>query len=334
MTQAEVNILLVGYGQVGKDIVGYVQQNVPSLARIAGIVDCKEQQVPKGVSLHVTSDIHDALERISADIVIDCTSIGQGKKNLAAYRAHGIPAIIQGGESQKAAPLYVPGTAAGKDAVRIPKCSATITNMILWALLEQKIKPTSLEASYYKVMPDTTHGKDCWEPRYVSGTEIESSWNKLVGYKLEARIASRYLRGNSIGRPIYSGDITMDVSADVTQDAVLDALNQSTGVIIVTTEEMCRMPELGKEALPLRRGNAYELPVMYQEMPLVPVIDESTVRVKNGTLKLHTEAVAPPVDILLNILAALEMTETKQSISKGEQGSLAPNYREHQKGWC
>lgn len=309
-----VNVVVVGYGKVGKDMVEYMK-TVPHLVRIAGIVEPQRENYLSALNtgLFVYSGIEDALRGIPLHLVpnlaIDCSSIGQGARNLETYRQYAIPAILQGGENQDVAPLYIPGKMNGYDTVRIPKCSATITNLVLIALLKQGITPEYVEADFYKTMPEVQEGKDWYEPTYKSAREVEQTWESIAENHLKiGGISSRYLPGVPNGKPMYSGDIYAIIKGVSTED-VLAALRNYEGVSVVSSSDLNHMPKLLINTPSIRFGE-YEIPSSYSGTPVIPVICRESICNIPGTdvFKIHVEAVAPPIDLPLNLMAVLEIT--------------------------
>lgn len=309
-SEVPVKIMIAGYGKVGQDMVGYMG-TVPELVNLVGIVEPSGENEVKALrtNLPVCGDVETGIRELCPGLVLDCTSVGQGAKNLETYLRYEVPAILQSGERHSVAPLYIPA-ARGENVVRIPKCSASITNSVLMGLLESWIMPNYVEGAYYKTMPYVAEGKGWWEPEYTSAREIEETWEALTGEQLRiGRISSRYLPGEPQSRSIYSADILMTIP-DVSEDQVLAALKDSSGAVVVASNELNSMPRLRMQLEPFCLMGKHNIPIMYEGMPLVPVIDEGSVSKLPGTdiLKLHVEAVSPLIDLFLNLMAALEMT--------------------------
>lgn len=304
-----IDVLVVGYGKVGQDMVTYLT-GCPYL-QIKGVVEPgKNMALARQTEIPAYNKMETALEKARPEVIIDCATAGQGAKNLLIYKRHKIPAIVQGGEKKDVAPLYVPAGEAGERYVRLPKCSATITNWLLQGLYNNCIIPEYLEATYYKVMSEVPEGKGWWEPNYISGKEVEETWQVLVGRHLEVRqVSSRYLPGKAHHRPIYSGDMLLGLSTPVSCNDIIAALAKSGYIFLVDSKEIETMPYLDRN-IPPSSYKGYEIPLQHQRIPLIPIVDKKSIRkLSKRAIKLHIEAAAPSIDLPLNIMASIDLTK-------------------------
>lgn len=318
-----VKTLVVGYGTIGKEMAGYFC-TAPGLVEVVGIVEPSKASRNAAVKagLRAYADMQGAMAELQPEVVVDCSSIGQGEKNLEEYSKQGVKAVLQGGERQDAAPLYIPGKAGFEDAVRIPKCSATITNGVLKALVECNFIPKSLQGSFYKAMPSASTSKGWWEPNYVSAFEVSKTWNALSKEKLAIRfVSSRYLPGKPLGRPMYSADLLVEFEQNISEETLRASLARHEGLALVSGAKLNEMPRPSIHVQPLNFMEQCKIPLTYDGVPLVPLVDQDAIRnVFGGVFAFHVEAVAPLIDLPLNLMAVWELAGRKKgSESSGPQ---------------
>ncbi len=156
MSDSKIQVLLNGYGVIGKRIADAVTaQEDMQLVGIADVVSdwrikvAVEKGYPvfastreavvgmRAAGIPTAGILHDLLERV--DVVVDCTPKGIGARNLELYRERGVKAVFQGGEKHSltghsfvAQANYE--SALGRDATRVVSCNTTSIVRTLGAL--------------------------------------------------------------------------------------------------------------------------------------------------------------------------------------------------------
>ncbi|WP_323675294.1 type II glyceraldehyde-3-phosphate dehydrogenase [Halorubellus sp. PRR65] len=164
MIQVAVN----GYGTIGKRVADAVRAQ-PDMA-VVGVAKTRpnfeaETAVEKGYPLYAA--IEDRIERFDdagidlagtvdelvaeADVVVDACPSGIGADNVAMYREHDTPALLQGGEDADAADASFNArsnydTVEGLDVVRVVSCNTTGLSRLIKPLEEaygvEKVRAT------------------------------------------------------------------------------------------------------------------------------------------------------------------------------------------------
>lgn len=151
---SKVRVAINGYGVVGKRIadainlqddmklVGIAKAHLDLNAKLAFkkgyrvfISDPKKKS--EEIGIEVSGSLDDLLDE--ADIVVDCTPDGVGKKNKLSYEKAGIKAIWQGGEDHDISDFsfnaFVNYEAAlGRNYTRVVSCNTTGLTRILYLL--------------------------------------------------------------------------------------------------------------------------------------------------------------------------------------------------------
>lgn len=151
-----IRVGINGYGVIGKRVADAVRLQ-PDMA-LVGVSDvvadhrlnvAQQREIPifsslperveamRSAGIQVAGDLADLLARV--DVVIDCTPKGIGAKNLEAYAAAHVKAILQGGEKHEttghsfvAQANYA--SAVGRHTTRVVSCNTTSTVRTLTAL--------------------------------------------------------------------------------------------------------------------------------------------------------------------------------------------------------
>ena len=142
-------VLVVGYGVIGQRLADGVARQGDM--RLVGVVDvaptlsiralhesgmayrlyaAQPEQRPafEDVGIPVSGTMDDALSE--ADIVLDSTPAGIGRKNKETYQKRGLKAIFQGGEKNDLVDVFFHGYAnydegVGKDYLKLTSCNTT-----------------------------------------------------------------------------------------------------------------------------------------------------------------------------------------------------------------
>ena len=154
--QKPISVGVVGYGVIGRRVADAVR--LQSDMQLAGVADVAAdwrvaQAVSRGMQLFAATDegrtgmaeaglpvAGDLGDLINAcDVIVDCTPKRRGAANAEAYRAHGKPFIVQGGEKHEVAGhSFVAETsyadAIGRPATRVVSCNTTSIVRTLGAL--------------------------------------------------------------------------------------------------------------------------------------------------------------------------------------------------------
>ena len=154
--QGPISVGVVGYGAIGRRVADAVQ--LQSDMQLAGVADVAAdwriaQAVSRGMQLFAATDegrtgmaeaglpvagnLGDLIN--TCDVIVDCTPKRRGAANAEAYRAHGKPFIVQGGEKHEVAGhSFVAETsyadAIGRPATRVVSCNTTSIVRTLGAL--------------------------------------------------------------------------------------------------------------------------------------------------------------------------------------------------------
>src|SRR5699024_4548386 len=151
-----IQVAVNGYGVIGKrvadavrtmpdmDLVGVADiatdWHVRTAAGLGIPVFAATEEAPaamRQVGVPVAGTPPDMLSQV--DVVVDTTPKKVAATNLQAYRAAGVKAVLQGGESHAATGhSFVAqanyATAVGRDATRVVSCNTTSTVRVLGAL--------------------------------------------------------------------------------------------------------------------------------------------------------------------------------------------------------
>ena len=153
---SNIRVVVNGYGVIGKrvadavrlmpdmELVGVSDVGTDWRVRTAiGLgfpvfaADADAAAAMRSAGIAVAGDLATLLGQ--ADVVVDCTPKKVAASNLEAYRAAGVKAVFQGGESHSltghsfvAQANY--GTALGRDATRVVSCNTTSMVRVLGAL--------------------------------------------------------------------------------------------------------------------------------------------------------------------------------------------------------
>ena len=154
--QQPICVGVVGYGVIGRRVADAVR--LQSDMQLTGVADVAAdwrvaQAVSRGMQLFAATDegrtgmaeaglpvAGDLGDLINAcDVIVDCTPKRRGAANAEAYRAHGKPFIVQGGEKHEVAGhSFVAETsyadAIGRPATRVVSCNTTSIVRTLGAL--------------------------------------------------------------------------------------------------------------------------------------------------------------------------------------------------------
>ncbi|MBN1193997.1 MAG: type II glyceraldehyde-3-phosphate dehydrogenase [Methanomicrobiaceae archaeon] len=142
-----IKVAINGYGTIGKrvadavnaqpdmEVVGVSKTRPSAEAYIANmrgyplyIADIAKRDTFENVGIEVAGDIEDMLKH--ADVVVDATPGGVGKKNKTLYELYNLKAIWQGGEDHDVAGFSFNSScnyesALGRDFVRVVSCNTT-----------------------------------------------------------------------------------------------------------------------------------------------------------------------------------------------------------------
>ena len=163
-----IRVAVNGYGTIGKRVADAVTAQ-PDMA-LAGVAKTRPNYearvaVERGYPLYAA--IEERADRFAeaglelagmveelvadADVVVDACPSGVGEENLALYGEHGVPALLQGGESDDAVDVSFNArgnydAAEGADAVRVVSCNTTGLARLLAPLREtygvEKVRAT------------------------------------------------------------------------------------------------------------------------------------------------------------------------------------------------
>lgn len=146
---AKIKVGVAGYGTIGQRLAdGVAKQGDMELVGVAdfapnlGIRALREKGMPydlylvdgadksafEALDIPVSGDFDDLLGKV--DIMLDSSPAGIGAKNKELYKAKGIKAIFQGGESNSVADVFFHGYAnyekgLGKDYLKLTSCNTT-----------------------------------------------------------------------------------------------------------------------------------------------------------------------------------------------------------------
>lgn len=237
VTNPSCRIALAGYGHLGSRLVKWLAINAPEV-KIEYVIepDASKDSEIKKLKLSRYEHIKDIPRHLlkQIDIVVDCSTKGQGKINKENYKKLNIPAIFQNGEDIEIAQLYYPGIKNHSRLprfVRIPCCSAMSVLRILMSLQEiESIKVKRVYGYHNK----TSNDSRMITINYVSGEEIK----RLLG--IEATMNRIYLRGKPHNDDyVYAGNIQLELDGKITTNTfkkILNTLEKSADLRVVSQD--------------------------------------------------------------------------------------------------
>jgi len=221
------NIILAGYGVVGSKLLPLLQSR--SYVNVMYGIDPVEEKRKRLDRLGVSSykRIEDIPKKHTKDInvVVDCSTKGEGRKNKVIYERMSLPAIFQSGEEISLAPLYFPEKYQSDNTslyLRICTCSGISTMRILSAL-EKLSRPISVRGHHYKINNEDR----MIDTNYTSGKEIEQLFD------IPARISRLYLRGESKNGYVYASNMQISLKDRIPERNLIEALSQGRNIRIV-----------------------------------------------------------------------------------------------------
>lgn len=230
LNSTPINVAIAGYGHLGSKLIDRIKPD--ETINIISIIEpdpLKRQQIIQThVCKNVYAEINEILEgeRDNIDLIIDCSTKGQGQKNKIDYEKLNLPAIFQNGEKIETGTLYYPGlyTQESPDAyMRIPCCSAISVLRIVEALTRADIpKPQQITSYNVKTSNDPT--TSMMSMNYVSGQEIKQLTN------IETRTNRIYLRGKPNNHDyVYAGNVQLifEKGTKLNQSKILQALEDN-----------------------------------------------------------------------------------------------------------
>jgi hypothetical protein len=218
----QIRIAIVGYGEFGSQFVTWLLTRQSDWVKIMYVIEWDGRKREEIRRLHLSAYStwqmvpHEIFSQ--TQVIVDCTSKGQGPVNLALYQEFGIPAIFQNGESSSLCELFYAPLSTGISScyVKIARCSALATLNVVVAL-QGALDIQSIYTFHAKV-----NNKDrMLDMGYESGEEISA----LTG--IPARVDVVYMRGIPHDNYVYHGNLHLRCETSVKPSVVSDVLANS-----------------------------------------------------------------------------------------------------------
>ena len=241
--------------------------------------------------IDVDGDIHSLID--SADIIVDATPEGNGKKNIELYRKSGVKAIFQGGEQASTAQESFNSysnydSCTGKDYLRVVSCNTTGLARSLSVLRDafglKEVQATlvrrgtdpndSKKGPINAIVPDlhfpSHHGPDVMT--VLPGINIETS---------SVNVPTTLMHVHSVSAVIErGGDTSQAIDAFASRRRILTVSGSdglvSTAQIMDMAKEMNRSRSdlyeiaIWKESVNLREHKINYIQAVHQESDVVP----------------------------------------------------------------
>lgn len=280
--QTSTNIGLSGYGVFGSQFLDYLKQHAPDI-RVKYVIEPNrhKRDLLKKLEYITHESVYDTPHSLLklTDVIVDCSTRGQGILNKRSYQELGLNAIFQNGEeSEGIGSLFYPGvteTEKPPQYTLIPLCSGIAAIKILHAIIASEIAIPVHVTGY--------HGKVTNTARML--TMNYGSSNKQIEQLLgvNARMNVIYLRGEPYnGIFAYHGNMLINLDRSVTPKQIISILKNAP-LIKVKSQEIDHLTSPSKTTDTL-------------------VIKES-VYVRQNLLQLATISYTPDVNFPINLAA-------------------------------
>lgn len=285
----KIHIGIAGYGHLGSLFVAWLKRNSPDV-HVLYIVEpdrkkltkmsCRYKSISYKTILHVPTSLIS-----KTDVVVDCSTIGQGFKNKIIYRKLNLKAVFQNGESIDLADLYYPGIQKSyqyNNYLRVPCCSAmSVLRIIL--TLQNNIVSNPLEIVGYHFK--TSNDSKMMTMNYKSGKEI----SLLTGIK--STMNRIYLRGRPhMGQYVYAGNIEIKFDSECNTSKIVGCLSSGDDLRVINDDS---------DTLSMSRTTD-------------TLIIKESINYKDKTLRLAFLSMPPEIDFPANIAAIRYLYSKRQ----------------------
>jgi hypothetical protein len=222
--QNQIKVAIAGLGEFGSQITKWILAG--GMQGICAAYCIDPDKTKRINDLPCYGSLEEVPEKLlsETDVIVDCSSKGQGISNIESYRRYGIPAVFQNGEDVNLCGLFSAETSACPESryLKVARCSALSTCAAARPIMSIT-RVRDIWACHFKInMRDAMLTMD-----YISGKEIAI----LLG--IPARVDVVYLRGSSYNGYAYHGFVHLECESAPLRDDVLRALGQSRNLELV-----------------------------------------------------------------------------------------------------